>query len=132
MGRIDRLGMDYKGWQKFVDPTLGYPEGLKRGNDTMLFAMPEERAQRYNDKVAAESTQRVKELQEHQIELNERAAKAGLQPYEPKGSGTGGIAVGERARGQSRGLSREEVVERITKQQEDRARGRVTFDMGRR
>ncbi len=132
MARIDRLGMDYKGWQKFVDPTLGYAEGLKRGNDTMLFAMPEERAQRYNDKVAEDSTQRVRELQEHQMEMDERATAAGLQPYEAKGKGTGGIAIGERAKGQSRGISREEVVERITKQQEARARGRVTFDMGRR
>ncbi|KKK80311.1 hypothetical protein LCGC14_2824770 [marine sediment metagenome] len=132
MARIDRLGMDYKGWQKFVDPTLGYAEGLKRGNDTMLFAMPEERAQRYNDKVAEDSTQRVRELQEHQMEMNDRATAAGLQPYEAKGEGTGGIAIGERAKGQSRGISREEVVERITKQQEARARGRVTFDMGRR
>ena len=132
MARIDRLGMDYKGWQKFVDPTLGYAEGLKRGNDTMLFAMPEERAQRYNQKVAEDSTQRVRELQEHQMEMDDRATAAGLQPYEAKGKGTGGIAIGERAKGQSRGISREEVVERITKQQEARARGRVTFDMGRR
>ncbi len=133
MARIDRLGMDYKGWQKFVDPTLGYAEGLKRGNDTMLFAMPEERAQKYNDKVAAESTRRVIELQENQLDIAERASHlGGGSPYDPKGGGTSGIAIGERKRGQSRGISREEVVERITKQQEARSRGRVTFDMGRR
>lgn len=136
--RIDRLGMDYMGWQKFSDKSLGYAEGLNRGSDLILFAMPEERAQRYNDKCAADSTQRVIELQEQQMELNSRAAAAGLQPYEAKGEGTSGIAVGERPAmgkrpaGQHRGLSREEVVERITKQQEARARGRVTFDMGRR
>jgi hypothetical protein len=138
LARVDRLGMDYKGWQKFTDSSLGYGEGLKRGNDTMLFAMPEGRAQKYNDKVAAESTQRVRELQEHQIKMNDRAAAAGLQPYEAKGKGTSGIAIGERPAlgkrpaGQHRGLSREEVVERITRQQEQARRGRVTFDMGGR
>jgi hypothetical protein len=138
LARVDRLGMGYKGWQKFTDPSLGYGEGLKRGNDIMLFAMPEERAQRYNDKVAEDSTQRVKELQEHQIEMNDRAAAAGLQPYEAKGKGTSGIAIGERPAlgkrpaGQHRGLSREEVVERITHQQEQARKGRVTFDMGGR
>ena len=130
--RIDRLGMDYMGWEKFTDKSLGYVDGMKRGNDLILFCMPKERAQRYRNKVASESTGRVKELQEQQMELTDRAVRAGLQPYEPKGSGTGGIAVGERARGQSRGLSQEEVRERIVKRQEDRNRGRVTFDMGRR
>ncbi|MDP2734713.1 MAG: hypothetical protein Q8P12_00740, partial [bacterium] len=58
---LDIKGKGYNGWELFHDPA--YPEGLKRGPDLRLAAMPKEYAESYRKKVQNRSTEQVRNLQ---------------------------------------------------------------------
>jgi len=118
-------GENYHGWQLFKDGKR--PEGVRRGNDLRLAAMPEERAQRYNDEMAYRSTANVKGLQERQIRNVVEAEKIpGVSALRVEGE-VGGVSIGPGRSGQQRGYSREEVREMIIKAREERAKGRKSY-----
>lgn len=135
---VKTRGANYHGWQKFSDNQ--FPEGVKRGNDMYLAAMPKERAQRYRDKVAEDSVQRIRSRQEKSLEFQigqglskEEMEKMGI----PAGS-EAGLLIGVRPKtktrfgnrtviggGGQRGMSRAEAHEHIRREVEDRKKKRV-------
>lgn len=131
---LELKGKDYHGWQLFSDTKR--PNGLKVGNDLFLAAMPEEMAQQYNEHTAYRSTERVRGLQENQMETIAQieAQKGAMGISEVSGTG---ITVGSVPKftrqiagrpiaggGYSRGYTREEVHEMAIKQREARAKAR--------
>jgi len=141
---VKTRGANYHGWQKFTDS--GFPDGVKRGNDMFLAAMPTERAERYRRKVSEESIQRIRSSQEKSLEFqigkgltSEEMEKMGV----PAGS-EAGILVGVRPKtktkfgnrtisggGYARGMSREEAREHFRRESEDRKKNRV-YSFGKR
>lgn len=126
-----RNGKNYHGWQTFTNAE--YPDGLKRGNESFLTWMPEERAARYNKYVARESGNRVRGQQDNQTE------KVGRSTEEMKIEG--GLTIGARpmtgmlvngkfipsgARGH-RGYSPDQIKEAVAKAQESRAKNRKYY-----
>lgn len=81
-------GKDYHGWQVFTDSKN--PEGVKYGGDSVLAAMPNERAESYRLYVQNQSTDLVKSTQENQIEAMDRAASALRAKGVPYSSGEAG------------------------------------------
>jgi hypothetical protein len=141
---VEVKGRNYHGWQLFRSKE--YPEGVNRGNDLHLAAMPKELAQSYRDAVANRSSERVRDLQGQTIGKMEKA----LTDMRDPGSGMigpgdtvggkqvlGGIEVGSRGpfgRGGNyqRGMSRSELYERLAKIQEERGKNKKYVDLGRR
>jgi hypothetical protein len=134
----DKFGKNYHGWQTFQDSE--HPQGVTRGNDMFLCAMPKERAQRYRDSVSEKSNANIRARQQSALELHlsqnisqEEMEKMGI----PAGA-EAGIVVGVRPRtklkfggrvviggGGTRGMSREEAREVARKEIEDRKKNRV-------
>lgn len=140
--KLNTRGRGYHGWELFSDSKLGYPDGVKRGNDLFLAAMPKELAESYRRTVSERSTEAVKDIQlrgmarmesalagmpgEYQAEIIAEGGKVG-------GRTTLGITVGRNeARGFQRGLSREEVHNQIAKSIAERKKNKVYMDMGNR
>lgn len=134
----DKFGKNYHGWQVFKDNS--YPEGVNRGNDLFLCAMPEERAQRYRDSVAERSNQIIRNRQEASLNL-QIGQKLSSEEMERMGIPAGaeaGIVVGTRpitktqfgnriitGGGGTRGMSREDAREHVRKEIADRKKNRV-------
>ncbi len=138
-------GSNYHGWQKFSDSEN--PEGIKRGNDMFLAAMPKERAQRYRDKVAEDSVARIRSQQEKSIQFlasegamsqEEVDAVARANNRSDLVGSRGGLIVGVRPTtktrfgnrtvtggGGQRGMSRAEAHEHIRREIADRKKHRV-------
>ena len=135
----DRYGKNYGGWQEFR--TAAFPEGVTRGNDLFLSAMPESLAKKRDERVAYESTKRVKGIVEQQI-----AQAAAIDPDSIAGSEAGksrgiapGVTIGDRPQtrvllggkvrvggGYNRsGMTRSEIHEAIAKEQASRSKKRV-------
>jgi len=125
----DKNGKNYHGWQVYTDAE--HPNGIKRGTDFLTW-MPEERARRYNQYVARESSQRVRGAQEKSID------KAGRGNEDMRIEG--GLSIGPRpmsgmlvngkfipsGKGQ-RGYSPDEIKEAVAKSRESASRGRKYF-----
>lgn len=134
----DKFGKNYHGWQTFTD--ADYPEGVNRGNDLFLCAMPGERAQRYRDSVAERSNQAIRGSQEASLNL-QIGQKLSSEEMERMGIPAGseaGIVVGTRpitktqfgnriitGGGGTRGMSREDAREHVRKEIADRKKHRV-------
>lgn len=140
---LEVRGKNYNGWELFRDKN--HPEGVKRGNDLQLAAMPRSLAESYRRSVSERSTEMVRNMQSITIGKMEQAVRDLNDP----GSGLinagemvggrrvdGGIQVGRRAQfgrggNYQRGMPREEVHERIAKSIEERRKNKVFVDMGR-
>lgn len=116
--RWDKYGKEYHGWQRFTDPALA-PDGVNRGNDTFLAAMPEERALAYNRYVSQKSREAVQGIQDTQIENAARMERAGIEPL-----GTGLVVETNQPR---TGYNRQQLLERIRKNREEHAKKKVYF-----
>lgn len=148
---LDIKGKGYNGWELFHDQS--YPEGLKRGPDLRLAAMPREFAESYRRKVQDRSTEQVRNLQTGQIakmeqavhDLNAAGVEAGMLGdgevlADEKGrrrefSG-GGINIGARPKvgkggGYQRGVSRAEIHEMRIKSAEAQGKNKVYAFMGK-
>jgi hypothetical protein len=125
-----KYGKNYHGWQLFTD--AAHPEGIRRGNDTFLTWMPEEKAARYNAFTSRQSTQRVRGLQENQLkrsaasdpEVMQGEAHLNIGERPVSGMMIKGKFVPTGPRGR-RGYSAEEMHEMVTKAKEDRGKRRV-------
>ena len=148
---IRTRGKNYRGWQKFSDNN--YPEGVKRGNDMFLAAMPKERAQRYRDKVAEDSVQRIRSQQEKSIQFlasegamsqEEVDAVARANNRSDLVGSRGGLIVGVRPTTKTRfgkrtvtggvgqsGMSRAEAHDHIRREIAERKKNRV-YSFGKR
>lgn len=138
-------GANYRGWQKFSDNQ--FPDGVKRGNDMFLAAMPKERAERYRQKVSEDSIDRIRSQQEKSIQF---LSSEGAMSQEEVDSvarannradlvgAPGGLVVGVRPTtktrfgnrtiiggGGQRGMSRAEVHDHIRREAEDRKKKRA-------
>lgn len=136
----DKMGKNWKGWQVFKDATL-CPDGVRRGNDVFLTAMPKERAQRLRDATAFESTKKIIGLQEQMLESKIGDNLTEKELKELGASGEPGINIGDRPKtmtrfgnrviaggGYNRGMSRKEVHQRmadVRREAADRAKRRV-------
>ena len=120
--KLDRVGSGYQGWQLFKDSK--HPEGVKRGGDLRLAAMPEDMARKYNAHTMSESNRRMQGLSE--LDLERGASALRQQGHEVEYTGHG-ISLDKNARRPVRGLHPEEVKERAAKAREERAKGRVFF-----
>lgn len=148
---LDVKGKGYNGWEIFSDPA--YPQGLKRGPDLRLAAMPKEYAERYRNKVSERSTEQVRNLQYGQIskmeqavhDLNASGVEAQMlsegetvtgQDGRTRKFGGAGISIGRRpvvGRGGNyqRGLSRSEVHEIRAKAIEESRKQKSYVFMGK-
>lgn len=120
--KLNRVGTGYQGWQLFKDSK--HPEGVKRGNDLRLAAMPEDMARKYNEHTMSESNQRMQGLSE--LDLERGASALRQQGHEVEYTGHG-ISLDKSARRPVRGLHPEEVKERAAKAREQAQKGRVYF-----
>lgn len=136
----DKFGKNYHGWQVFKDKDN--PEGVNRGNDLFLCAMPEERAQRYRDSVAERSSANIRARQEKSLELQigQSLSKEEMERMGVPSGSEAGIVVGVRPKtrtqfgnrvisggGGTRGMSRDEVREIARKERDNRKKNRVYF-----
>ena len=133
----DKLGKNYQGWQKFTDNK--HPEGMKRGNDLFLAAMPKERAQRYRDHVAEQSIERLRSAQSKALQSQVGSVMNSKELEEMGAQGaTPGLLIGQRPRtrtqfgnktitggGFVRGMKRSEVAEIVRKEIADRRKNRT-------
>lgn len=148
---LDVKGKGYNGWELFSD--TNYPQGLKRGPDLRLAAMPKEYAQRYRERVSDRSTEQVRNLQYGQIskmeqavhDLNASGVEAQMlsegetvtgQDGKTRKFGGAGISIGRRpsiGRGGNyqRGLSRAEVHEIRAKAIEESRKQKSYVFMGK-
>lgn len=119
---LDNRGAGYNGWQIFHDQQN--PEGIKRGNDTFLAAMPKERAQRYRDYVSERSMERIRAVQEKAVatQIGTSMTDEELKQMGAPEGAHHGLSVGQRPRtkgtfggrtimggGGSRGLTRADM-----------------------
>ena len=133
----NKLGKNWQGWQRFTDNQR--PEGLKRGNDLFLAAMPKERAQRYRDHVALESIERLRAAQSKalQAQVGSTMNSKELEAMGASGA-TPGLLIGQRPHtrtqfgnrtivggGFVRGMSKSEVRDIVRKEIADRKKNRV-------
>lgn len=142
--KLQTKGTGYNGWQLFRDNS--HPEGIKRGNDLHLAAMPKEMAESYRRRVSERSTEAVKNIQERGIAKMEKALgelgdpnSGMLAPGEQVAgrSVSGTVEIGRRGRvglggNYQRGLSREEAHEQIAKHIEERRKNRVYSFQGQK
>lgn len=142
---VKTRGTNYRGWQKFSDKE--HPEGVTRGNDMFLAAMPKERAERYRRKVSEDSIDRIRRQQENSIQF--MASEGAMSQEEVDAvarannrgdlvGARGGLIVGVRPTtktrfgkrtitggGGQRGMSRAEAREHVRREMEDRKKKRV-------
>lgn len=133
----EKTGKNWQGWQKFQDSE--YKDGLKRGNDLFLAAMPKEKAQRYRDHVALQSIERLRATQAKALtaQLGNTMDAKELEAMGAKGA-TPGVTIGERPRtrtqfgnrmvvggGFVRGMKKSEIREIARREIEDRRKNRV-------
>lgn len=126
-GRITRLGKGYHGWQVYSDRKN--PDGVNRGNDLILAAMPEERAAAYNKYVSRKSTEAVRGAQARQFEHMDTCIDMGRDAV-PEADG--GTAIGVRPKvgkggGYARGYDPEQVKEIIAKNRERMSKHKKIF-----
>jgi hypothetical protein len=142
--KLDNKGDGYNGWQLFKGD-VKYPEGIRRGNDMFLAAMPKKMAESYRRRVAERSSSNVRDVQYGQIAKMEQAARQlqaqGIEAEviapgcDTANPGTPGFIVGQRPRfgkggGYTRGASREEMREHLQREAEARSKRRVYIFMG--
>ena len=95
---LENRGAGYNGWQIFSDGQ--YKEGLKRGNDSFLAAMPKERAQRYRDYVSERSMERIRSVQEKAVtaQIGSTMSDEELKQMGAPDGAHHGLSIGERPR----------------------------------
>lgn len=139
--KIRTRGLGYNGWQLFKDST--YPEGIKRGNDLFLAAMPKKMAESYRRRVSERSTEAVRNVQYRGIARMEQALgelhdpDAGiLQPGETVAGrevhGAGRVVRRARVGIGGNYPTREEIHERIAKGIEERNKKKVYSFLGQK
>lgn len=124
-----KRGKNYQGWQEFKDSK--HPDGLKRGNDLFLCAIPEDLARKREKYFQDQSTEAVKDAQRRAIANIERIETEkdayGGQPFGKPGEVAAGIAIGARPLGGNRGFQKEAIEEIIIKNRERMAKNRTYF-----
>lgn len=145
-----RKGDHYNGWQRYNSNK--YPNGYVVGGDLILSFMPEEAAQKINTRYQDESTERIRSMQQDQVEALDRAAaelsgkgvefrisepgsrfqsEDGRTAKYPVGVTVGPSKSRNRKTGQEikqyRGYHPEELAELAAKTQEKRSRNRKIF-----
>lgn len=140
--KLETKGRGYHGWELFKDAKLDYGEGIKRGNDLHLGAMPKELAESYRRRMGERSTEAVIGIQERSTSKMEsaignlpRESGAEIIGYGDKigDRKTAGIVVGSnQARGFNRGISRQEAHARIAAEISERKKAKRYVDLGAR
>lgn len=109
-----RKGNDYMGWQIFKDKDN--PNGIRKGGDGLVAAMPKERARAYNKYTQNKSTELIKDTQRAKAERG-YGEEGGFATITDKKTG--------HSTEQFRGLHPDEMAELRAKGEEDRGRNRV-------
>jgi len=131
-------GQGYNGWQRFSDSRN--PDGIKRGNDLHLAAMPTEMAESYRRSVSERSNRAMRAVAENTIEnMEQRAAavRGGAEMLGPDeiikdSSGNRRPVSGVSIAGGRRGMGAHEFQEALRKRAEERSKNKVYSFMGRK
>ena len=126
----DKYGKNHNGWQQFKDKT--HQDGVTRGNDLFLCAIPEDVARKREDFFREQSSEKIKDIQRKAISTIEEIEASGGEAIGSPEQLAKGIVIGRRPKfgkggDYQRGLQAAMVEEVIAKNREKMAKNRKYF-----